>query len=48
MLKKRLFEDACRIEIEILKEPIGKQDHIPAIYGGIIFTKYFRKLSIKK
>jgi len=31
----QLAEQACRIEIDILKEPIGKQDQYIAAYGGI-------------
>jgi D-glycero-alpha-D-manno-heptose-7-phosphate kinase len=31
----RLAEDACRIEIDILKEPIGKQDQYAAAFGGL-------------
>ena len=31
-----LAEEACKIDIEILKEPIGKQDQYAAAYGGII------------
>lgn len=30
-----LAEEACRIEIDILKEPIGKQDQYISAYGGI-------------
>jgi len=33
---KTLAEDACKIEIEILNEPIGKQDQYVAAFGGII------------
>ena len=44
--KFELLRYATKIEIDILKKPIGKQDHIPAIYGGIIFTKYFRNNKI--
>jgi D-glycero-alpha-D-manno-heptose-7-phosphate kinase len=37
-----LAEQACRIEIELLKEPVGKQDQYASAYGGInSFT--FRK-----
>jgi len=39
---KELAEEACHIEIDILKEPIGKQDQTICAYGGlnyIIFTK---------
>lgn len=32
---KQLAEEACAIEIDILKEPIGKQDQYIAAYGGI-------------
>ncbi|MBU1125917.1 MAG: GHMP kinase [Candidatus Omnitrophica bacterium] len=32
---RRLAEEACRIEIDILKEPIGKQDQYIAAYGGM-------------
>ncbi len=33
---KALAEEACKIEIDILKEPIGKQDQYMAVFGGII------------
>jgi D-glycero-alpha-D-manno-heptose-7-phosphate kinase len=32
---KQLAEEACNIEIDILKEPIGKQDQYIAAYGGV-------------
>lgn len=32
---RRLAEEACKIEIDILGEPIGKQDQYIAAYGGI-------------
>ena len=32
---KELAEQACYIELELLKEPIGKQDQYIAAYGGI-------------
>jgi len=36
---ERLAKEACEIEIEILRKPIGKQDQYAAAYGGInIFT----------
>jgi D-glycero-alpha-D-manno-heptose-7-phosphate kinase len=31
----RLAEDACHIEINVLKEPIGKQDQYAAAFGGL-------------
>ena len=37
--KEALARDACRIEIDVLKEPIGKQDQYAAAYGGL---NYFR------
>ncbi len=33
---KRLAEEACHIEMNILKEPIGKQDQYASAFGGII------------
>ncbi len=30
-----LAESACHIEIEVLKEPVGKQDQYVAAHGGI-------------
>ncbi len=32
---QELAEDACKIEIEILGEPIGKQDQFITAYGGV-------------
>jgi D-glycero-alpha-D-manno-heptose-7-phosphate kinase len=32
---EQLAQEACRIEIELLKEPIGKQDQYAAAYGGL-------------
>ena len=45
--KKRLFEESCKIEISILKEPIGKQDQVPAVYGGLNFINFKKNNSIK-
>ncbi|MGF3553910.1 MAG: hypothetical protein ACQXXF_01360 [Thermoplasmatota archaeon] len=33
--QKQLAEEACKIEIDILKEPIGKQDQYISSFGGI-------------
>lgn len=35
----RLAQEACRIEIDVLKKPIGRQDQYAAAYGGV---NYFR------
>ena len=33
--KSRLAEEACHIEIDLLREPVGKQDQYIAAFGGI-------------
>jgi len=33
--QKQLAEEACKIEMDILKEPIGKQDQYISAFGGI-------------
>ncbi len=38
--KERLAADACNIEIEKLKEPIGKQDQFAAAFGGLNVIKF--------
>jgi len=38
--KKQLAEEACQIEIETLKEPIGKQDQYAAAFGGLNVIKF--------
>jgi D-glycero-alpha-D-manno-heptose-7-phosphate kinase len=42
----QLAEQACRIEIEILKEPIGKQDQYIAAYGGITCFEFCKDGSV--
>ena len=37
---KKLAEEACEIEIEILNDPIGKQDQFIAAYGGISHIRF--------
>jgi D-glycero-alpha-D-manno-heptose-7-phosphate kinase len=44
---KELAEEACYIEIELLKEPIGKQDQYAAAFGGIICLEIDRLGSVK-
>jgi D-glycero-alpha-D-manno-heptose-7-phosphate kinase len=36
----RLAEQACHIEIDVLKEPIGKQDQYIAAHGGLKFIQF--------
>jgi len=40
--KKELAEHACKIEIEKLNEPVGKQDQYAATFGGIRSYKYLK------
>ena len=37
---KTLAEEACKIEIDILKHPIGKQDQYAAAYGAFNYIKF--------
>lgn len=37
---RELAEQACRIELDILKEPIGKQDQFIAAFGGITCFRF--------
>ena len=37
---KKLAEQACDLEINVLKEPIGKQDQYIAAYGGLKFIQF--------
>jgi len=37
---ERLAEEACHIELNLLKEPIGKQDQYIAAYGGITCFRF--------
>jgi D-glycero-alpha-D-manno-heptose-7-phosphate kinase len=37
---QELAEQACHIEIEILKEPVGKQDQYIAAYGGLTCFRF--------
>ena len=38
--KKQLASEACHIEIDLLKEPIGKQDQYAAAFGGLNFITF--------
>lgn len=37
---ERLAKEACKIEIDIVKEPIGKQDQYIAAYGGLQHIRF--------
>lgn len=37
---RELAEEACHIELDLLKEPIGKQDQYIAAYGGITCFRF--------
>jgi D-glycero-alpha-D-manno-heptose-7-phosphate kinase len=38
--KEKLAREACEIEIELLKEPIGKQDQYAAAFGGLNYIRF--------
>ena len=44
--KETLARDACQLEIEHLKEPIGKQDQYAAAYGGLNFIEFHPNESV--
>jgi D-glycero-alpha-D-manno-heptose-7-phosphate kinase len=44
--QKQLAEEACKIEIDILKEPIGKQDQYISAFGGIISLEFAKDGSV--
>jgi D-glycero-alpha-D-manno-heptose-7-phosphate kinase len=37
---RRLAEEACHIEIDLLGKPIGRQDHYAAAYGGMNYMTF--------
>ena len=38
--RQQLAEQACRIEIDILKKPIGRQDQYAAVFGGLNYIRF--------
>ncbi len=45
--KKELAEEAAHIEIDILKRPIGKQDHYAAAFGGLNVIEFYQDNEVK-
>ena len=45
--KKILAEEACKIEMDILKYPVGKQDQYAVSYGGINHLKIDKKGNVR-
>jgi D-glycero-alpha-D-manno-heptose-7-phosphate kinase len=45
--RDELAEQACHIEIERLKEPVGKQDQYIAVFGGITCFEFARDGSVR-
>src|SRR5262245_14008336 len=43
----QLAEEACHIEIDVLKQPIGKQDQYAAAFGGLNFFSFERDGIVK-
>ena len=44
---EKLAEQACHIEIDLLKEPIGKQDQYIAAYGGVTCFEFGKDGKVK-
>lgn len=45
--KHQLGHDACKIEIDICGEPIGKQDQYAAAFGGLNFIRFNRDNTVE-
>jgi D-glycero-alpha-D-manno-heptose-7-phosphate kinase len=45
--QKQLAEEACKIEINVLKEPIGKQDQYISAFGGITSFTFLKNGAVK-
>ncbi len=42
----RLAEEAAYIECDVLKRPMGKQDHYASAYGGINYIRFYENESV--
>lgn len=47
MSSQELARDACHIEIDICREPIGKQDQYAAAFGGLNYIEFLADESVK-
>lgn len=45
--REDLAKEACRVEMDILKEPIGKQDQYIAAYGGLTCFEFEKNGEVK-
>jgi len=45
--KQQLAEEACWVEIEILKRPIGKQDQYASVFGGLNLLTFNSQYGVK-
>lgn len=47
VMPEQLAAEACEIEIDILKEPIGKQDQYAAAFGGLNFFEFMADETVR-
>ena len=45
---RQLAEEACRIEVDILKKPIGYQDQYAVAFGGLNFIEFGKKIKVNR
>jgi D-glycero-alpha-D-manno-heptose-7-phosphate kinase len=45
---KELFDQACEIEIDVLKAPIGKQDQAASAFGGLNYFRFNADGSVER